>query len=124
MIFMLTFFPKGYEKAAPGTLPDPKDAEVMQTFIEGMQKAGILLDARGLYPPAKFAVRVTSSNQKPIVTDGPYTEAKEAVGGYWTIQVKSKQEAVEWASRIPLHDGDTIEVRQVIDMSDFMPEVQ
>ena len=77
----------------------------------------------GLQPPSMGA-RVTFSGGKPKVTDGPFAEAKEVLGGYWMIQVKSKEEAIEWAKRCPGSDTDVVEVRQVHEMADFPPDVQ
>jgi hypothetical protein len=95
----------------------------MGAYNEELTKAGVLLSLDGLQPTAKGA-RVSFSGGKASVKDGPFTEAKEMIGGYWLIQARSKEEAVEWASRCPAGDGDTIEVRQVYEMSDFSPEVQ
>ena len=100
MRFMMLMIPKGYESAAPGTMPDAKAVEAMMKYNESLQKAGVLLALDGLHPPSMGA-RVTFAGGKPKVTDGPFTEAKEVLGGYWMIQVKSKEEAIEWASRAP-----------------------
>ena len=100
MRFMMLMFPKGYEKAAPGVMPDAKAVAAMMKYNESLQKAGVLLALDGLHPPSMGA-RVSFAGGKPRVTDGPFIEAKEVVGGYWMIQVKSKEEAVEWASRCP-----------------------
>jgi hypothetical protein len=123
MRFMMLMIPKGYEKAGPGAVPDAKAVAAMMKYNESLQKAGVLLTLDGLQPPSKGA-RLSFSGGKPKVTDGPFTETKEALGGYWMIQVKSKEEAVEWASRCPASDGDVIEVRQVFEMSDFPADVQ
>jgi len=123
MRFMMLMIPKGYEKAKPGAMPDPQAVAAMMKYTESLQKAGVLLALDGLHP-ASMGARVSFAGGKPRVTDGPFVEAKEVLGGYWMIQVKSKQEAVEWASRCPAQDGDVIEVRQVQEMSDFPPEVQ
>ncbi|HLY09936.1 MAG TPA: YciI family protein [Planctomycetota bacterium] len=123
MKFMMLVIPKGYEQAKPGTLPDPKMVENMMKYNESLQKAGVLLALDGLHPPSMGA-RVSFSGGKPRVTDGPFAEAKEVLGGYWMIQVKSKAEAVEWASRAPMSDNEIIEIRQVQDFSDFPPETQ
>ena len=88
----------------------------MMKYNESLQKAGVLLALDGLHPPSMGA-RVSFSGGKPKVTDGPFTEAKEVLGGYWMIQVKSKEEAIEWASRCPASDNEVIEVRQVQEMS-------
>jgi hypothetical protein len=123
MRFMMIMFPKGYENAKPGTLPDLKAIEVMRKYNEQLQKAGVLLALDGLHPPSMGA-RVTFKSGKSKVTDGPFTEAKEVVGGYWMIQVKSREEALEWASRIPGSDNEMVEVRRLFDLTDFDPETQ
>ena len=123
MRFMMLMIPKGYENAAPGTTPDAKAVEAMMKYNESLQKAGVLLALDGLHPPSTGA-RISFSGGKPMVTDGPFAEAKEVLGGYWMIQVESKQEAIEWAKRCPASDNEVIEVRQVFEMSDFPPDVQ
>ena len=123
MRFMMLMIPKGYEKAEPGAMPDAKAVAAMMKYTESLQKAGVLLALDGLHPPSMGA-RVSFSGGKPNVTDGPFTEAKEVLGGYWMIQVKSKEEAVEWASRCPASDNEVIEVRQVQEFSDFPADVQ
>ena len=112
MRFMMLMIPKGYEKAEPGATPDAKAVAAMMKYNESLQKAGVLIALDGLHPPSTGA-RVSFSGGKPTVTDGPFTETKETLGGYWMIQVKSKAEAVEWASRCPASDNEVIEVRQV-----------
>ena len=123
MRFMMLMIPKGYEKAQPGTMPDPKAVLAMMKYNEALQKAGVLLAIDGLHPPSMGA-RIAFSGGKPRVTDGPFAEAKEVIGGYWMIQVKSKEEAVEWASRCPASDNEMIELRQVMEMSEFPADVQ
>ena len=123
MRFMMLVIPKGYESAQPGTAPDAKAVERMMKFNESLQKAGVLLALDGLQPPSTGA-RVTFTDGKPTVSDGPFAEAKEVLGGYWMIQVKSKDEAVEWAKRAPMGDNEIIEVRQVQEMADFPPDVR
>lgn len=123
MRFMMLMIPKGYETAAPGTLPDAKAVEAMMKYNEELQKAGILLALDGLHPPSMGA-RVTFADGKPKVTDGPFTEAKEVLGGYWMIKVKSKQEAIDWAKRCPAGPNEMIEIRQVQEMEDFPEDVQ
>lgn len=114
MRFMMLMIPKGYESAKPGTMPDPQAVATMRKYNESLQKAGVLLALDGLHPPSMGA-RVSFSGGKPFVTDGPFTEAKEVIGGYWMIQVKSKEEAIEWASRCPASSNETIEIRQVME---------
>lgn len=123
MRFMMLMIPKGYETAEPGTMPDAKAVESMMKYNESLQKAGVLLALDGLHPPS-MGVRVSFAGGKPKVTDGPFAEAKEVLGGYWMIQVKSKEEAVAWASRCPAGDNEVIEVRQVQEFSDFPADVQ
>jgi hypothetical protein len=123
MRFMMIMFPGGYENAKPGTMPDLKAMEAMGKYNEQLQKAGVLLALDGLHPPAMGA-RVSFKGGKSKVTDGPFPEAKEVVGGYWMIQVKSREEALEWASRIPGSDNEMVEVRQVMEMTDFSLDVQ
>jgi hypothetical protein len=123
MRFMMLMIPKGYEKAAPGAMPEAKAVAAMMKYNESLQKAGVLLALDGLQPPSMGA-RVSFAGGKPKVTDGPFSEAKEVLGGYWMIQVKSKEEAIEWACRCPGSENEVIEVRQVHEMSDFPPDVQ
>jgi hypothetical protein len=124
MRFMMLVIPNGYAKADKGSIPtDVELVAKMSKYNDALQKAGALLALDGLHPPAAGA-RVSFSGGRGSVTDGPFAEAKEAVGGYWMIQVKSKEEAIEWAKRAPMQDGDVLEVRQVQEMSDFPPDVQ
>src|SRR6201991_2334665 len=117
MRFMMLVIPKGYETAAPGTVPDAKGVEAMMKFNESLQKAGVLLAVDGLHPPSMGA-RVSFPGGKAKVTDGPFAEAREVLGGYWMIQVKSREEAIEWAKRCPGSENEMIEIRQVQEMED------
>ena len=123
MRFMMLMIPKGYEKAAPGTIPDAKAVEAMMKYNEELQKAGILLALEGLHPPSMGA-RVSFASGKPQVKDGTFAEATEVLGGFWMIQVKSKEEAIQWATRCPASANETIEIRQIQEMTDFPAEVQ
>jgi hypothetical protein len=123
MRFMMLMIPKGYESAVPGTTPDPGAVQAMMKYNEQLQKAGVLLALDGLHPPSE-AARVTFTGGAPTVVDGPFAEAKEVVGGYWMIQVRSRDEAIQWASRCPAGDHEVIEIRQVFEMAEFPPEVQ
>jgi hypothetical protein len=123
MRFMLLMIPKGYESAAPDAMPSVDAVAAMMKYNESLQKAGVLLALDGLHPPSAGA-RVTFPGGKPVVTDGPFAEAKEVLGGYWMIQVKSKEEAIAWASRCPGSGNEIVEVRQVQEMSDFPADVQ
>jgi hypothetical protein len=123
MRFMMLMIPRGYESAAPGAVPDAKAVAAMMKYNESLQKAGVLLALDGLHPPSMGA-RVSFPGGKPKVSDGPFAEAKEVVGGYWMIQVKSKAEAIEWAKRCPGSENETIEVRQVQEFADFPADVQ
>src|SRR5436190_19739210 len=123
MRFMMLMIPKGYEKAAPGAMPDAKAVAEMMKYNESLQKAGVLLALDGLHPPSMGA-RVSFAGGKPLVTDGPFAEAKEVLGGYWMIEVKSRDEAIAWAKRCPASNNEIIEIRQVQEMADFPPDVQ
>src|SRR3954465_6968792 len=123
MRFMMLMIPKGYENAAPGTMPDPKAVEAMMKYNEALQKAGVLGCLDGRDPPS-MGVRGSFKGGKPLVTDGPFAEAKEVLGGYWMIRVNSRAEAIEWAKKIPGGENEIVEVRQVQEMEDFTPEVQ
>jgi hypothetical protein len=123
MRFMMLVIPKGYESARPDEVPEADAVARMMKYNEDLANAGVLLSLDGLKPPSTGA-RVTFSGGKPKVTDGPFAEAKETVGGYWLIQVKSKEEAIEWAKRAPMGDNEIIEVRQVQEMEDFPADVQ
>ena len=121
MRFMMLIYPG--PQAEAGVLPDAKIVGAMMKYNEEMAKAGVLISLDGLHPTSKGA-RISFPGGKPKVTDGPFTESKEVLGGYWMIQVKSKQEAIEWASRCPDRDARFIELRQVFEMSDFPEDVQ
>ncbi len=120
---MMLMIPKGYESAAPGTMPDAKAVEAMMKYNKSLREAGVLLSLEGLHPPSMGA-RVTFSRGKPVVTSGPFADAKEALGGFWMIQVNSREEAIEWAKRCPASDNEMIEIRQVQEFTDFPADVQ
>ncbi|CAN5318824.1 YciI family protein [soil metagenome] len=121
MRFMMFISPGVKDEAA--WEPTAEAVAAMTRYNEELTKAGVLLALDGLHPSSEGA-RVSFTGGKSSVTDGPFTEAKELIGGYWLIQAKSKEEAVEWASRCPAGDDDVIEVRRVAEMSDFPPDVQ
>jgi len=123
MRFMMLMIPKGYEKAAPGAMPDAKAVEAMMKYNKSLQEAGVLLSLEGLHPPSMGA-RITFSRGKPRVASGPFARAKETLGGFWMIQVNSREEAIEWAKRCPASDNEIIEIRQVQEMTDFPADVQ
>ncbi|MES1198868.1 MAG: YciI family protein [Pseudomonadota bacterium] len=129
MRFMMLMIPRVYQPEAKqnGTAlegPPPADmVEKMMKYNDELQKAGAIIALDGLHPLSSGA-RVSFKSGRPTVVDGPFAEAKEVLGGYWMIQVKSKEEAVEWARRVPAQDGDVIELRQVQEMTDFPEDVQ
>ena len=123
MRFMMLMIPKGYESAPAGAAPDVAAVEAMMKYNTELQDAGVLLALDGLHPPAVGA-RVSFSGGKPVITDGPFPEVKEVLGGYWMIRVNSRAEAIEWASRCPAGDNEIIEVRQVQEMEDFPEDVK
>ncbi|MGH8443667.1 MAG: YciI family protein [Solimonas sp.] len=123
MRFMMLMIPKGYESAAPDVRPSAEAILAMRKYNEELEKAGVLLALDGLHPPAAGA-RVSFKGGTPRVTDGPFAEAKEVLGGYWMIRVNSREEAIAWACRCPGGDNETIEVRRVLEMEDFPADVQ
>ena len=110
---------KSNEEAEAGVMPSEEILAEMMKYNEELARAGVMLDGSGLQPTSKGA-RVTFSGGKPTVTDGPFTEAKELVAGYWLIQVRSKEEAVEWVKRAPFQEGE-LEIRQLFELEDFGP---
>ena len=123
MRYMMLMIPAGYENAAPDIQLDPELVKPMMEYNKKLQEAGILRDLNGLHPPSAGA-RVSFATGKPVVTDGPFTEAKEVLGGYWIIEVGSLAEAIEWAKQCPAQPNETIEIRRVQEMEDFSEEVQ
>ncbi len=123
MRFMMMVIPKGYETAAPNAVPSAEAVARMMEYNKSLQKAGVLLALDGLLPPSTGA-RVSYTDGKATVTDGPFAEAKEAIGGYWIIQVRSREEAIEWARRAPMSNNGIIEVRQIQEMADFPADVR
>jgi hypothetical protein len=128
MRFMMLMIPEVYQGAhtknlKPDFAPDVEDVEKMTKYNEDLTKAGALISLDGLHP-SNSGARVSYAGGKPKVTDGPFTESKEVLGGYWMINVKSRDEAIEWAKRIPARSGDVVEVRQVFDMEEFPPDVR
>ena len=122
MRFMMLMYPPAAAEA-PAAMPDAEIVAAMMKYNEELQKAGVLLALDGLHPPSAGA-RVTFESGKPKVTDGPFPEAKEVLGGYWMIQVRSRDEAIEWAKRCPAGKNEVIEIRQVQEMEEFPPDVQ
>lgn len=123
MRFMMLMIPKGYEAAAPDKQPPADRVGEMMKFNQAMQDAGSLLYCEGLHPPSA-GKRVSFAGGRPTVTDGPFTETKECLGGFWMIQVKSLQEAVDWARRCPGSDNEVIEIRRVQEIEDFNEDIK
>jgi hypothetical protein len=123
MRFMMFMHPNTDRIGDDWSGPNAEEAAEMGRFNEQLVQAGVLLAADGLHPPTQGA-RVRGTGGRNVVTDGPFAEAKEVIGGFWTIDVKDKAEAVAWASRCPLGDGDMIEVRRVFEMSEHPEDVQ
>lgn len=108
---------KATPESESGRLPNKEELAEMGAFNEQLNKAGIMLDAEGLHSSAKGS-RITFKGGKPSVVDGPFAETKELVAGFWMLQAKSKEEAVEWISRAPFKDA-VVEIRQVFEAEDF-----
>jgi hypothetical protein len=124
MRFMMLMIPKGYETAAPGTMPEDVGAvAAMMAYNKALHDAGVLITCDGLHPPSMGA-RVSFAGGKPVVTDGPFAESKEVLGGYWMIEVGSRDEAIGWAKRCPAGPNEIIEVRQVQEMDEFPADVK
>ena len=123
MRFMMLMIPLGYETAPPDVQLDPERVKAMMKYNEALKEAGVLITLDGLHPPSMGA-QVSFATGKPVVTDGPFTEAKEVLGGYWMINVKSREEAIAWAKKCPATENEVIEIRQVQEMADFSEEVQ
>ena len=115
---------KSNQRAEAGDMPDQELIAAMGRYNEQLAKAGVLIDLAGLQPSAKGA-RVKFSGGKRTLVDGPFAETKELIAGYWLIQVKSKEEAIEWAMRAPAPHGEgadgEIEIRQLFELEDFGP---
>ena len=126
MQFLMLMIPAVYQggnKVDPGFVPDPKKIEEMSKFNEELGKAVKIISLNGLHPLATGA-RVAFGKGKPTVTDGPFIEAKEVLGGYWMIDVASREEAIAWAKKCPASANEIIEIRQVQEMADFSDDVQ
>ncbi len=123
MQFMMLMIPAGYETAPADVQLDPERVAAMMRYNEALKDAGVLITLDGLHPPSTGA-RVSFATGAPVVTDGPFTEAKEVLGGYWMIEVGSREEAIAWAKKCPASPNEVIEIRQVQEMADFSPEVQ
>jgi hypothetical protein len=123
MRFMMLMIPLGYESAPADVQLDPERVAAMMRYNEALKDAGVLITLDGLHPPATGA-RVSFASGTPVVTDGPFAESKEVLGGYWMIEVDSRVEAIAWAKKCPASANEIIEIRQVQEMADFPPEVQ
>jgi hypothetical protein len=123
MRYMMLMIPGGYESAAPDAMPSAEAVQAMMKYNEELKAAGVLRGLDGLYPPSSGA-RVSFKGGRPLVTDGPFAETKEVVGGYWMIDVRSREEAIAWARRCPASENDVIEVRRVQELSDFPEDVR
>ena len=123
MRFMMLMIPLGYETAPPDVKLDPERMAAMMRYNEQLRDAGVLITLDGLHPPSMGA-RVSFATGKPVVTDGPFTESKEVLGGYWMIEVKSRDEAIAWARKCPASANEMIEIRQVHEMTDYPEEMQ
>jgi hypothetical protein len=121
MQFMMLMIPKVYRgntKLDPAFVPDPQKVQQMARFNEELGKAVTILSLNGLHPLTTGA-RVSFGKGKPMVTDGPFIETTEVLGGYWLVEASSKEELLSWVQRCPADEGDVIEIRQVFDAADF-----
>ena len=123
MRFMMLMIPLGYETAPPDVKHGPERMAAMMRYNEALRDAGVLITLDGLHPPSMGA-RVSFTSGKAVVTDGPFTESKEVIGGYWMIEVESLKAAIEWAKKCPASGNEIIEIRQVHEVTDFSEELQ
>jgi hypothetical protein len=123
MRFLMMVMPKGYESAAPGAVPSAEAVGKMMEYNKSLQQAGVLLALDGLLPPSTGA-RISFLDGQATVTDGPFSWAKEVIGGSWIIRVRSREEAVEWAKRAPMANNENIEVGQIQEISNFPEDVK
>lgn len=130
MRFLMMMIPHGYQPDTPlaerigeGYEPKLEEMAPMGRFNDEMEAAGVLLTVDGLRPLTRGA-RVSFASGSATVTDGPFIESKEVIGGFWILQVESRDEAVQWARRCPAQKGDVIELREIWEMSDMPPDVQ
>lgn len=123
MMFMIPAVYQGQQGTKADHVPPADAVERMMKYNEELANAGALISLEGLHSPAVGA-RVSYRGGKVTVTDGPFTESKEVVGGYWLIKASSREEAIAWAKKVPADDGDVVEVRRVFDMEDFPADVQ
>jgi hypothetical protein len=123
MRFMMLMIPAGYATAAAGTMPSAEAVAAMMKYNEALREAGVLITLDGLHPPSMGA-RVSFPGGRPVVTDGPFAEVKEVLGGYWMIDVSCREEAIAWAKQCPASGNEVIEIRQVQELSEFPPDVQ
>jgi hypothetical protein len=121
MQFMMLMIPGVYRgnKTEPGFVPELEKMEAMGRFNEEMGKSVKIQSLNGLHPLSTGA-RVSFGQGKPMVTDGPFIETNEVLGGYWLVEAESKDELLKWAQKCPAEVGDVIEIRQVFDLADFL----
>ena len=109
---------QGADDYEHGRMPKQEEISEMMTYNQALAEAGIMQGGDGLHPTTK-AINVAFGDGKPVVSDGPFAEAKEVVGGFWLWNVASRDEAIEWARKCPLNEGDSLELRQIFELEDF-----
>lgn len=122
MRFIMLAMPKGSESAPSVAAPSAEVVARMMQYHKALERAGVLLALDGLFPPSTGA-RISYAGGKATVTDSAFAETKEGLGGYWIVQVRSREEAIEWAKRAPMSDHEVLEVRQIREMCDFPKDV-
>ncbi len=111
---------KASKESEAGQMPSEQELAKMAKYNEKLVKAGVMLDGTGLHPTSRgWKVKFDGASKRSVV-DGPFTEAKECIAGYWVIQTKTREEAIEWSKQIPFDEGE-IEVRQLFELDDFAP---
>jgi hypothetical protein len=121
MVLMIPEIYRGNKTLGPGFMPDPKRIEEMTRFNQELNPAVKILALNGLHP-LNDGARVSFAQGTTVVTDGPFIEAREVLGGYWIVEADSKEDVVKWARRCPADEGDVIEIRQIFGEADFVVE--
>jgi hypothetical protein len=121
MVLMIPEIYRGNKTLGPGFMPDPKRIEEMTRFNQELNPAVKILALNGLHP-LNDGARVAFAQGTTVVTDGPFIEAREVLGGYWIVEADSKEDVVKWARRCPADEGDVIEIRQIFGEADFVVE--
>jgi hypothetical protein len=123
MRFMMLMIPAVYASAARDAKPSAEAITTMMQYNKTLKEAGVLLALDGLHSPASGA-RLSFKGGQPTVTEGPFPDTTEALGGYWMLDLPSREAAIEWARKCPAAEGDILEIRQVFEIEEFPEDIQ